>query len=60
MAGKKELTKYLNQRSKEELIREVEKLFQKLKPVQEYYSLELGTDSLKLLSGYKKKNGKSL
>lgn len=55
MAGKKDLTKYLNQLSKEELIKEVEKLFQKLKPVQEYYSLELGTDSLKLLSDYKKK-----
>jgi len=55
MAGKKELTKYLNQLSKEELIKEVEKLFQKLKPVQEYYSLELGTDSAKLLSNYKRK-----
>lgn len=55
MAAKKELTKYLNQLSKEELIKEVEKLFQKLKIVQEYYSLELGADSVKLLSDYKRK-----
>lgn len=55
MAGKKELTKYLKQLSKEDLIKEVEKLFKKLKPVQQYYSLELGTDSLKLLNDYKKK-----
>lgn len=55
MPGKKELIKYLNQLSKEELIKEVEKLFQKLKPVREYYLLELGTDSLKLLNDYKRK-----
>ncbi len=55
MVSKRELIKYLNQLSKEELQKEVEKLFKKFKTVQEYYSLELGTDSLKLLSEYKKK-----
>ena len=55
MISKKQLRKYLLQLSNEELANEVEKLFQKFKPVQEYYSLELGGDSSALLNNYKKK-----
>lgn len=55
MLSKKELNKYLSQLSKEELIKEIEKLHSKFKQVQEFYQLELGKDTSKLLKDYKKK-----
>ena len=41
MASKRDLTKYLNALSKEELIKEVEKLYQKFKEVKSFYDIEL-------------------
>ena len=54
MAGRKELTKYLNQLSKEELIKEVEKLNSKFANVKEYYESELSEDNSALIAKYKK------
>jgi hypothetical protein len=53
--AKRELTKFLKQLSKEELIKEIEKLYSKVKLVQEYYALELGGDTSSFLNEYKKK-----
>ncbi len=58
MASKKELRKYLQEFTKEELVKEVEKLHQKFQAVQQFYSLELGNDSAKLLDQYKIKLAK--
>ncbi len=58
MTSKKELRKYLKELTKEELIKEVEKLYQKFQPVQQFYSLELGNDSKELLEHYKKRLAK--
>ncbi|HEY6978497.1 MAG TPA: DUF6155 family protein [Chitinophagaceae bacterium] len=55
MLSKKGLNKYLSQLSKEDLIEEIEKLHSKFKQVQEFYQLELGNDTSKLLKDYKKK-----
>jgi len=54
MAGKRELIKYLNQLSKEELIKEVEKLNRKFDNVKEYYAAELSEDNSALTAKYKK------
>ena len=55
MAGTRELNKYLNELSKEELIKEVMKLHTKFKHVKEYYASELGTDNGELLKTAKAK-----
>ena len=55
MLSKKELNKYISQLSKDELIKEIEKLHSKFKQVQEFYQLELGNDTTKLLKDYKRK-----
>lgn len=55
MAKKTEFKKYVQQLTKEELVKELEKLYTKLKPVQEFYQLDLGTDSTQLLNDYKRK-----
>jgi len=55
MLSKKELNKYFSHLSKEELIKEIEKLHSKFKHVQEFYQLELGNDTSKLLKDHKKK-----
>lgn len=53
MAGNKELNKYLKELSKEELIKEVNKLYSKFKFVKDYYAFELGTDNGELLKACK-------
>ncbi|HEX8459937.1 MAG TPA: DUF6155 family protein, partial [Segetibacter sp.] len=58
MAGVRELNKYLKELSKEELIKEVGKLYDRFKLVKEYYNLELGKDDGKLLEKYKKQMNK--
>ena len=55
MTSKKELRRYLLELTREELVKEVEKLYKKFQPVQQFYSLELGNDSTTLLSQYKKR-----
>jgi hypothetical protein len=55
MISKKKLNDYLATLSKEELIKEVEKLFQKFPLVQQYYAMDLGEDSTSLLEEYKRK-----
>src|SRR4051794_29207204 len=57
MISKSKLNDYLTSLSKEELIKEVEKLFQKFTIVQQYYVMELGEDwdSIYLLEEYKRK-----
>lgn len=54
MAGVRELNKYLKELTKEELIKEVHKLYSKFKFVKDYYNSELGEDDGKLLEKYKK------
>lgn len=56
--AKRKLLNYLNKLSKEDLIKEVGKLYSKFKPVQEYYALELGEDTSALLNEYKRKLNK--
>ncbi len=58
MAGSKDLNKYLKELSKEELIKEVNKLYGKFKLVKDYYASELGTDNGKLLQSCKAKIAK--
>lgn len=58
MAGSKELNKYLKELSKEELIKEVNKLYSKFKFVKDYYSSELGSDNGELLKSCKLKMAK--
>ena len=53
MATKKEFTKYINELSKEELIKELDKLYSKFKNVQDYYSMELTEDTSAVLNKYK-------
>lgn len=53
MTVSKELNKYLNKLSKEELIKEVNRLYKKFKPVRSYYESELGIDNGELLRKYK-------
>lgn len=53
MVVSKELNKYLKELSKEELIKEINKLYSKFKFVKEYYASELGTDNGELLKGCK-------
>ena len=55
MASKKDLTKFLNDLSKEELIKEFEKLYQKFKEVKTYYDIDLGGDTTAIVNGVKKK-----
>lgn len=52
---KKELSKYLKTLSEKELIREVKKLYDKFDFVRKYYEIELGSNTEKILSEYKKK-----
>lgn len=49
----KELKNYLTQLKKEDLIKEIEKLYKKFKPVQEYYSMELSRNTGNVLEKYK-------
>lgn len=55
MASKRDLTKYLNDLSKEELFKEVEKLYQKFKEVKNYYDIDLGGDTTELVKQIKAK-----
>ena len=55
MASKKVLTKFLNDLSKEELIGEFEKLYQKFKEVKTYYDIELSGDTTAIVNEVKKK-----
>ena len=55
MASKRDLTKFLNDLSKEELIKEVEKLYQKFKEVKRYYDIDLGGDTTELVKQIKAK-----
>jgi gas vesicle protein len=50
MATKKELTKFLNELSKEDLIKEFEKLYSKFKEVKQLYDLEISGDTSELLN----------
>jgi len=52
---KRELTKYLNSLTTEELQREVKKLYDKFGLVRKYYELELGDNSEKVLAEYKER-----
>ena len=52
---KRELKKYLNSLEEKELINEIVKLYDKFKLVKQYYELELGNDSSKLLDEFKEK-----
>ncbi len=49
MSSKKELKKFLKELSKEELIKEVEKLYSKFSPVKTFYDVELSGDTTSLL-----------
>ncbi|WP_027003559.1 DUF6155 family protein [Hugenholtzia roseola] len=51
----KELNKYLKELTKEELEKEIRKLYSKFENVKEYYKLELGEDTSKVLGEYKRK-----
>lgn len=54
MAAKNDLKKYLKELTKAELEKEVEKLYSKFKPVQEYYAMELNAEAgQELLKKYK-------
>jgi hypothetical protein len=55
MASKKDLTKFLNDLSKEELIKEFEKLYQKFKEVKTFYDIELSGDTTAIVNEVKKK-----
>jgi len=55
MASKKDLTKFLNDLSKEELIKEFEKLYQKFKEVKTFYDIELSGDTTAIVNDVKKK-----
>ncbi len=55
MISRKKLNEHLENLSKQELIQEVEKLFQKFSLVQQYYTMDLGEDSTALLEAYKQK-----
>ena len=55
MASKRDLTKFLKDLSKEELIKEVEKLYQKFKEVKSYYDIELGGDTSDIVRQVKEK-----
>src|SRR4051812_16007777 len=55
MISKSKLNDYLATLSREELIKEVEKLFQKFPLVQQYYTMNLGEDNPYLLEEYKRK-----
>ncbi len=55
MAGSRELNKYLKELSKEELIKEINKLYSKFKFVKDYYASELGSDKGELLKNCKAK-----
>ena len=53
MVSKKDFTKYLNNLSKDELIKELEKLYGKFKNVKDFYSMELAEDTTGILNKYK-------
>ena len=55
MISKTKLNDYLATLSREELVKEIEKLFQKFPLVQKYYAMDLGEDSTSLLDEYKRK-----
>ena len=55
MASKRELTKFLNDLSKEELIKEFEKLYQKFDNVKTFYDIELSGDTSAIVKKVKDK-----
>lgn len=55
---KKEFNKYLKSLSEKELIQELQKLYSKFKPVQQYYQLELSDNSEVVLNEFKAKINK--
>ncbi len=55
MASKKDLTKYLVNLTKEELEKEVEKLYSKFKEVKTYYDIELSEDTSTIVNEIKAK-----
>ena len=55
MASKRDLTKFLNDLSKKELISEFEKLYQKFKEVKTFYDIELSGDTTAIVNDVKKK-----
>jgi len=55
MASKKDLTKYLVDLTKEELEKEVEKLYVKFKEVKTYYDIELSGDTSSIVNEIKEK-----
>jgi hypothetical protein len=55
MASKKEFKKFLSELSKEELVKEIEKLCSKFPLVKTFYDVELSGDTAKLLSEAKRK-----
>jgi hypothetical protein len=55
VASKKELKKFLNDLSKDELIKEFEKLYSKFPQVKTYYDIDLSGDTSLLLSEAKRK-----
>ena len=55
MASKRDLTKYLNDLSKEDLIKEVEKLYQKFGDVKTFYDIELSGDTAAIVQKVKDK-----
>ncbi len=52
---KSELNKYLKTLSKEELIKEVKKLYDKISGVKEFYKIDLSSDTSKIVQEYKEK-----
>ncbi len=55
MSSKKELKKFLNELSKEELVKEVEKLYSKFSQVKTFYDVDLSGDTYALLETAKSK-----
>ena len=53
MATKKDFTKYINNLPKEQLVKELDKLYSKFKNVQEFYLMELAEDTSGILEKYK-------
>lgn len=52
---KAELSKFLKQSTKEELEKEVKKLYDKFKEIQKYYEIEFTSDTTKIVKEYKNK-----
>ena len=49
MASKRDLPKFLNDLTKEELIKEVEKLYQKFDTVKTFYDIEISGDTSEIV-----------